>query len=121
LDQSGKIRGVEGVIDKDRASARLAQQLDADLLMILTDVPSVALNYGTPDQRWIRRVTPQALKGHHFEAGSMGPKVEACIDFVEITRSRAAIGSLDDALSILEGEAGTQIMAGTFETEFYEQ
>jgi hypothetical protein len=71
--------------------------------------------------RGIRRITSHSLKRHDFEAGSIGPKVEACIDFVEITRSRAAIGSLDDALPILEGKVGAQIMAGTFEMEFYEQ
>lgn len=108
-DDDGKQVGVEAVIDKDRSGAVLAESLDADFFMILTDVPAVFDNYGTEEQIEIRRATPAQLRSKGFAAGSMGPKVEAACTFVELTGGVAAIGRLEDAVSILNGDAGTII------------
>ena len=99
--------GVEAVIDKDLASALLAKDLKADALAIVTDVDAVYVDWGTPDQRAIRRATPEALMGTEFAAGSMGPKVRAACSFVEETGGLAAIGSIEDTPALLRGEAGT--------------
>jgi carbamate kinase len=101
--------GVEAVIDKDHASALLARLIGADGLVMLTDVPAVALDFGTPQARAIRRATPAMLAGFGFPAGSMGPKVEAACSFVNATGGFAAIGALEDAAAILDGRAGTRI------------
>lgn len=106
-DEAGQLRGVEAVVDKDLTSAVLAEALDADLLMVLTDVPAVMQDYGTPDQRPVLRATPAGLRALNPPAGSMGPKVDAVCRFVELTGGMAAIGSLDDAAAILRGAAGT--------------
>ena len=99
--------GVEAVIDKDLASALLAKNLRADALAIVTDVDAVYADWGTPEQRAIRRATPEALAGTEFAAGSMGPKVRAACSFVEETGGLAAIGSIEDTPALLRGEAGT--------------
>jgi carbamate kinase len=99
--------GVEAVIDKDLASALLAKDLNADALAIVTDVDAVYEGWGTPDQRAIRRATPEALMASEFAAGSMGPKVRAACSFVEETGGLAAIGSIEDTPALLRGEAGT--------------
>jgi carbamate kinase len=99
--------GVEAVIDKDLASALLARDLHADALVIVTDVDAVYSGWGTPEQRAIRRATPEALAATEFAAGSMGPKVRAACSFVEETGGLAAIGSIVDAQALLRGEAGT--------------
>jgi carbamate kinase len=99
--------GVEAVIDKDLASALLARDLKADALAIVTDVDAVYSGWGTPEQRAIRRATPEALADTEFAAGSMGPKVRAACSFVEETGGLAAIGSIEDAPALLRGEAGT--------------
>jgi carbamate kinase len=99
--------GVEAVIDKDLASALLAKDLGADALAIVTDVDAVYSDWGTPEQRAIRRATPEALAGTEFAAGSMGPKVRAACSFVEETGGLAAIGSIEDTPALLRGEAGT--------------
>jgi len=106
-DEAGQLRGVEAVVDKDLTSAVLAEALDADLLLVLTDVPAVMEAYGTPEQRPVLRATPAGLRALNPPAGSMGPKVDAVCRFVELTGGTAAIGSLDDAPAILRGEAGT--------------
>ncbi|WP_104106385.1 carbamate kinase [Nocardioides sp. 616] len=110
-DEQGELRGVEAVVDKDLASAVLAEALDADALLVLTDVPAVMQHWGTPDQTPLRRTTPPALRALGFAAGSMGPKVEAVSRFVEVTGGVAAIGSLDEAVAILAGTAGTIVTA----------
>jgi carbamate kinase len=104
--------GVEAVIDKDLASALLAQDVNADLLVIATDVDSVYLNFKQPDQKKIGRTSVSELKDllSHFPAGSMGPKVDAAIRFVEASGKRAAIGSLADIEKIVAGEAGTNVV-----------
>jgi len=107
-----KLAGVEAVIDKDLASALLARQLDADFLMMLTDVEAVYDDWGKPTQRPIRHVTPQALSNRSFAEGSMKPKIDAAVGFVNETGKRAAIGRLEDALAILGGKAGTTIALG---------
>ncbi|HEU5066276.1 MAG TPA: carbamate kinase [Gaiellaceae bacterium] len=99
--------GVEAVIDKDLASALLAKDLRADALAIVTDVDAVYSDWGTPEQRAIRRATPEALRDTEFAAGSMGPKVRAACSFVEETGGLAAIGSIEDTPALLRGEVGT--------------
>ena len=104
------LTGVEAVIDKDLASELLARELGADLLVLATDVDGVYVDWGTPEQRRLERVTLEELRAHAFPEGSMGPKVEAAARFVERTGKRAAIGSLADIERIVEGTAGTQIV-----------
>jgi carbamate kinase len=96
----GKWRGVEAVIDKDNASAVLAEQIGADFLLMLTDVEAVYLDYGNPAQTRLSRATPASLAGRGFAAGSMGPKIAAASRFVERTGHKAAIGRLEDAAAI---------------------
>ena len=105
----GKLHGVEAVIDKDRASALLAQQLEADFYLMATDVDAVAVRWGTPQERRVRRASPRALAGFEFAAGSMRPKVEAACEFAQRTDKAAAIGALADIGRILEGTAGTLV------------
>ncbi|GIF21910.1 carbamate kinase [Actinoplanes tereljensis] len=107
--EDGRLSGVEAVVDKDLATAVLAEALDADALLLLTDVPAVVRDFGGPDPEPISRTTPAALRRERFAAGSMGPKVEAVCRFVEMTGNIAAIGALDDAADILTGKAGTII------------
>jgi carbamate kinase len=104
--------GVEAVIDKDLAGELLAEDVSADLFLMVTDVDGVYLDWGTPEQRRLDRVTPEELAGHQFAAGSMGPKVEAAARFASKTGSRATIGSLADIAGIVAGKAGTSVVAG---------
>ncbi|KUL28157.1 carbamate kinase [Actinoplanes awajinensis] len=108
-DQDGQLRGVEAVVDKDLATAVLAESLDADALLLLTDVPAVQRGFGGPQPSPIARATPAELRRERFPSGSMGPKVEAVCRFVELTGGVAAIGALDDAAAILSGKAGTVV------------
>jgi carbamate kinase len=94
-------------VDKDLATGLLAEALDADMLLVLTDVANVELDYGTPAARPIHRAAPADLRAVGFAAGSMGPKVEAVCRFVELTGGTAAIGSLRDVDAILAGKSGT--------------
>jgi carbamate kinase len=111
----GELEGTEAVVDKDSTAGLLAEALDADLLVVLTDVAGVETGYGTPAARPIRRATPADLRGLRFPAGSMGPKVEAVCRFVELTGGTAAIGSLRDVEAILTGKAGTIVTpSGTY-------
>lgn len=105
----GKLRGVEAVVDKDRAGALLARELEADLFIMATDTEAVYLDWGTPRQRAVRRASPQALAEIPFPAGSMGPKVEAACEFAARTGKAAAIGALADLGRIVRGEAGTLV------------
>ncbi|GIH95740.1 carbamate kinase [Planobispora siamensis] len=111
-NEEGKLQGVEAVIDKDLATAKLAEALEADALLLLTDVPAVQRGYGTADAEVISRATPAALRREDFPAGSMGPKVEAVCRFVEVTGDLGAIGALEDAVAILDGKAGTVVTPG---------
>ena len=110
VEAGGRLRGVEAVIDKDRASALLAQRLHADALLILTDVDGVQEDFGTPSAHRLPEATPAQLRTRSFAAGSMGPKVEAACRFVELTGNRAGIGRLEDAAAVLAGTAGTTIV-----------
>lgn len=103
--------GIEAVIDKDLASELLAREVEADLYVMATDVDGVYADWGTPEQRRLEQVTVDELKAGEFAAGSMGPKVAAAIRFVERTGKRAAIGGLADIEKIVEGTAGTQVVA----------
>ena len=103
------LQGVEAVIDKDLCSGVLAHELQADCLVIATDVAAVYLDWGTPQQRALGNVSPKTLAGMTFPAGSMGPKVDAASRFVEASGKRAVIGSLDQIEAMLAGTAGTQI------------
>ena len=113
----GSFIGIEAVIDKDRASALLAEQLGADMLLLLTDVDAVYLDFGTPQARRIKSVGAAALSGDQFAAGSMRPKIEAATGFVAATGRAAAIGRLEDAAAIVLGHAGTMIEAGSSDIE----
>jgi carbamate kinase len=99
-------RGVEGVIDKDLAATLLAKQLNADKLLILTDADAVYLDWGTAAQRPLRSITPEQLSQYDFPAGSMGPKVEAAVDFA-LSGGRAYIGALEEGVEVLDEKAGT--------------
>ncbi|MFL5759656.1 MAG: carbamate kinase [Thermomicrobiales bacterium] len=109
-DGTRTLRGIEAVIDKDLASELLARELDADVFVMATDVDGVYLDYGTPDQCRLDRVTVAELRKHGFAAGSMGPKVEAALQFVERTGKRAGIGALQDIEGIVAGEKGTNVV-----------
>jgi carbamate kinase len=104
-----RLVGVEAVIDKDLASALLATDLGADVLAIVTDVDAVYTGWGTPDQKAIRRASPEALSATEFAAGSMGPKVRAACRFVEQTGGIAAIGAITETAALVRGEAGTVV------------
>lgn len=106
-----RLTGVEAVIDKDLASAVLAREVEADLLVMATDVDGVYADWGTPTQRRLGQVSVAELRGESFASGSMGPKVEAACRFVEATGGRAAIGALTDIAHIVDGSAGTQVRA----------
>ncbi len=109
LDGEGTMHGVEAVVDKDLTASLLARRLDADVLVMLSDVDAVHLGWGTEDDPPLRSATPAELREHSFASGSMGPKVEAACRFVEATGRRAAIGDLRKAVEIVRGESGTQI------------
>jgi carbamate kinase len=104
--------GVEAVIDKDLASELLAREIDADLFVMATDVDGVYEHWGTNEQQRLDQVTAAELRAKRFAAGSMGPKVDAAVRFVEATGKRAAIGSLADIEKIVDGGAGTTVVAG---------
>jgi len=102
-----QLQGVEAVVDKDLASSLLARELEVDLFIMATDADAVYLDWGQPAQRAIRRASPAALRELAFPAGSMGPKIQAAIEFAEATGKVAAIGALQDLVAISEGKAGT--------------
>lgn len=108
-EPDGTMKGVEAVIDKDRTSALLAQALNADILLMLTDVEAVFRDWGGPDQTAIGSITPDALDAMTFAAGSMAPKITSACDFVRAGGTMAGIGRLQDARAIVEGRAGTQV------------
>jgi carbamate kinase len=105
----GNLQGIEAVIDKDLSAALLAIHLQADGLIILTDVKNVERHWGTPKSQPIIKITPKELRQLSFEAGSMAPKIEAACRFVEQTNGWAAIGALEDGFNILNKTAGTYI------------
>lgn len=114
-----RLVGVEAVIDKDRAGALLARSLDADVLIMLTDVDAVVDGWGTPEARRLRRVHPDALDPAAFASGSMGPKVEAASTFARETGHPAVIGSLVRADALVTGQAGTTIAVDVTATAWW--
>ena len=112
--------GVEAVIDKDLASELLARELESDLFLMLTDADAVYVNWGKPDQRAIKRASPQQMRAFQFPAGSMGPKVDAACQFVEKTGNTAGIGALKDVAAMVEGKAGTLISAEVNQIEYHD-
>jgi carbamate kinase len=113
----GRLRGVEAVIDKDLAAAVLARQLHARRLLILTAVPRVSYDYGQPTQREIERLTAaearRGLAEGQFPPGSMGPKIAACLEFVEAGGEAAVVTSPEHLLDAVAGRAGTRLVAET--------
>jgi carbamate kinase len=113
-DSEGRLAGVEAVIDKDFASALLASQIGADLLLISTAVPQIALNYNKPDQLWLDSMTlaeaKEYLQQGHFAKGSMAPKVQAIIDYLEAGGEEALVTDPDNIERALAGETGTRIV-----------
>lgn len=115
IDSEGTFKPVDAVIDKDAAAALLAEQIDADMLIILTGVDQVALNYGTPEEVWLSEITLEELDTYigqnHFAPGSMLPKVEAAKRFVSNKKGgKAIITSLESAKAAIEGTAGTSVV-----------
>ncbi len=115
-NEKGELEGVAAVIDKDYASSLLARNLNADLLLISTAVEKVALNYGKPDQKWLDRITLAEAKqylaeGTHFAKGSMAPKIQAIIWFLEAGGKQAIITNPENIGRALKGETGTWIVA----------
>ncbi len=111
VDERGALHGVEGVIDRDLAAALLARELGADLLLLLTDVAGIEADWGTPQARLIARATPVELAEMNLAAGSMGPKAQAASRFARETGAIAAIGALADVRHLLDGRAGTTVVA----------
>jgi carbamate kinase len=113
-DEAGNLHGVAAVIDKDLASALLAVELGAGLFIISTAVEKVALDFGTPQQRWIDHLTlaearQYLAEGRHFAAGSMGPKIQAVISYLEQGGTEALITDPDNLAHALAGHTGTRI------------
>jgi carbamate kinase len=113
-DEAGNLRGTAAVIDKDLASAALAKEIGADLLVISTAVEKVCLNFGKPDQKTLDKMTvaeaKQYMKEGHFKPGSMLPKVQACIQFLEAGGTEALITCPEVLPAALEGKTGTRIV-----------
>ena len=122
MDEEGNLKGVEAVVDKDLASERLAEALGADILLILTDVEKVKLNFGRPSERDIDMMTVKEAEKYrregHFLPGSMEPKVRACIRFLKSGGEKAVITSLDKAVEALEGKTGTTIYRNPSNSRF---
>ena len=110
-DVGGYFRGVEAVIDKDYVASILACELEADLFIMLTQVPMVAESFGRPNQRWIRRLplakAREMMASNQFPPGSMGPKVQSSMDFVEATGKEVLITDQESLKQALDGKAGT--------------
>lgn len=110
LSADGEFAGVEAVVDKDASSAVLAESIEADVLVMATDADAVFIDWGTPQARPLTEVGTAELAGYTFPPGSMGPKVDAAIRFVEATGGRAVIGRLSDLDRLLDGAAGTTVV-----------
>jgi carbamate kinase len=113
IDEKGNYEGIDAVIDKDYASAVIAEEIGAGILAVLTSIDRVAINYGRPDQKDLDECTLSEIKKHyddgHFPPGSMGPKIEAAVAFLEGGGELVTISSFDDACSAVLGQAGTRI------------
>ncbi|WP_112478756.1 carbamate kinase [Vibrio variabilis] len=111
VEKDGAYVGFEAVIDKDMTAALIAEELGAEHLLILTDGTHVCLDWGTPKEQKIEKIDVEQMKKYTFPAGSMGPKVDACCQFVEHTGQQGYIGDLSFASDIIKGESGTTIVA----------
>jgi carbamate kinase len=111
IKEGKRLSGVEAVIDKDLASSKLGEQIGADILLIATDVEKVALDYGTPEQKFLDKISVsnaiKYLEQNEFPAGSMGPKVQAVVNFLQSGGKKAIITSIDKIIDALNGRAGT--------------
>ena len=116
VEKDGTLEGVDAVIDKDRASALLANQISAEMLIILTNIDKVALNYGRQNQKLIDEMTAsdaeEYLRQGHFPPGSMGPKIEAAIAFLRNGGTKVVVSSIEKASEAVFGNAGTVITRG---------
>jgi carbamate kinase len=114
VEANGRLEGLEGVIDKDHATSLLARNIDADLMIITTGIEKVAINFNTPDQKNLDRMTvaeaEQFLAEGHFPAGSMGPKIQASIDFTAATGKDVIITLPEMTLAALAGTTGTRVV-----------
>ena len=115
-NEDGKLEGIAAVIDKDFGNSLLAQNLNADMLVISTAVEKVAINFGTPEQQWLDHMTLAEAKqymaeGIHFKKGSMAPKIQAIINFLEAGGKEAIITNPENILRAIHGETGTHITA----------
>jgi carbamate kinase len=112
--KQNRLEGVDAVIDKDRAAAVLARVIDAELLIILTDIERVAVNYDQPNQRWLDKVSLKEIADYYemgqFPPGSMGPKIEAAISFLEAGGKEVIITSIEKGYEAVRGKAGTRIV-----------
>jgi carbamate kinase len=120
INTGHRLEGVEAVIDKDNTAAFIATELQADALIILTDVDAACINWGTKDQKAIKKATPQLYQQQEFASGSMGPKINAACKFAAKTGQFAAIGSLNKLIDIIDGSSGTHITANVNKIEYYE-
>jgi carbamate kinase len=115
IREGRRFSGVDAVIDKDLASAKLAEEVDVDIFLIATDVQGVALNYKKKSQEFLRSLTSRQatrfLAQGHFPPGSMGPKIDAAVQFVRKTGKRAVITSIDNIESAVKGKSGTEIIS----------
>ena len=118
-DEQYNLHGVEAVIDKDLCSALLAENLEADLFIIATDVSATFIDWGKETQKAIAKAHPDAIESIGFAAGSMGPKVQAAINFARHSGHDAVIGSLSDIVDIVKGKAGTRINTQTSGISYY--
>ncbi|KAA0002142.1 MAG: carbamate kinase [Thermoplasmata archaeon] len=116
IEENGRLKGKEAVIDKDLASERLATEIDAHVLLILTDVDAVYLNYGSKNQKKLKKVSLEKIKEYYHEGqfppGSMGPKILAAIRFLKSGGKKTIICSIEDAWDALQEKAGTLIYKG---------
>lgn len=114
IQQEGVLKGIDAVIDKDRAASVMARDIGAELLVILTSVEKVALDYSKPTQKNLDRMTLSEAEEYlfkgHFPPGSMGPKIEAAIDFLKAGGSKVIISSIEKAYEAVNGQAGTTIV-----------
>jgi carbamate kinase len=115
-DDDGNIRGIEAVIDKDLASSLLARTIGADLFMVSTAVERVAINFNKPNQKWLDKITVSDAKRYyaedHFDRGSMGPKIQALVDYLEAGGKEGLITNPENIGRALAGETGTLIVRG---------
>ena len=114
IDEDGELKGIAAVIDKDFASSLLAREINADLFLISTAVEKVAINFGKPNEKWLDRITLSEVKaylaeGNHFAKGSMAPKIQAIIWFLEAGGKQAIITNPENIGRALRGETGTWI------------